>query len=44
MSACLSNPYQPLDLIHHKLGELLDPLTSVTANTSRESPNARRPS
>ncbi len=23
MGACLSNPYQPLDLIHHKLVELL---------------------
>lgn len=23
MSACLSNPYQPLDLINHKLVELL---------------------
>jgi hypothetical protein len=23
MGACLSNPYQPLDLIHHKLVEFL---------------------
>ena len=23
MGACLANPYQPLDLIHHKLVELL---------------------
>ncbi len=23
MSACLSNPYQPLEVIHHKLVELL---------------------
>jgi len=38
MRACLSNAYQALDVIHHSLLSSWDPLTSTTANTSREPP------